>query len=122
MEAAYIKQLEMAKGVQTALVPRSRRTPNIDFAVTGVLASYVGGDICDVFETDRGRTALVLGDVCGKGMAAGLLMGLIYGSIRSSSWTASTRDHEDAVERLNDLFVRKTSTDRFATLFSSYYE
>src|SRR5262245_1536162 len=103
MEGAYIHQLEMAQRVQTALVPKSRKTTNVDFAVHSLPAGYVGGDICDVFETDRGRTALVLGDVCGKGMAAGLLMGLIYGSIRSSCWTASTQDHEDAVERLNDL-------------------
>src|SRR5262249_1272705 len=51
-----------------------------------------------------------------------LLMGLVYGAIRSSSWTASKSDHEDAMERLNDLLRRKTSADRFATLFTAYYE
>ena len=116
------QQLESAQRVQKALAPRSGSLPNIDVPVDTTPACYVGGDICDVFETDRGRTALVIGDVCGKGVAAGLLMGLIYGAVRSSSWTASKRDHEDASERLNDLLRRKTSPDRFVTLFSTYYE
>src|SRR5205814_2624083 len=85
-------------------------------------AGDVGGDVCDIFEVDRGRTAVVIGDVCGKGVAAGLLMGLIYGAVHSSSWTGSTREHEDATERLNDLLLRKTTADRFSSLFWGYYE
>jgi len=116
------RQLEMAQNVQAALFPKSRSMSNVDVAVECKPAGAVGGDLCDVFETDGGRTAFVLGDVCGKGIAAGLLMGLMYGSVHSSSWTSSTRDHEDACERLNDLLKRKTSADRFATLFWGYYE
>jgi phosphoserine phosphatase RsbU/P len=115
-------QLEMAQGVQTALIPKARATTNLQFAIQSTPAGHVGGDICDVFETDRGRSALVIGDVCGKGVAAALLMGLVYGAMRSSAWTASTDDHEDAMERLNDLLRRKTSAERFATLFTAYYE
>jgi phosphoserine phosphatase RsbU/P len=116
------RQLEMARMVQSALFPRSRSMSNVDVAVQCKPAGAIGGDVCDIFETDGGRTAVVLGDVCGKGIAAGLLMGLIYGAVHSSAWTASTRDHEDACERLNALLQRKTSADRFATLFWGYYE
>src|SRR5262245_43543275 len=116
-------QLQMAQRVQAALLPAaSHATTNVSFAIHSTPAGHVGGDICDVFETDRGRSALVIGDVCGKGVAAGLLMGLVYGAIRSSAWTAAKAEHEEAMERLNDLLRRKTSPDRFTTLFSAYYE
>jgi sigma-B regulation protein RsbU (phosphoserine phosphatase) len=95
---------------------------NVDVAVDSAPADHVGGDICDIFEADSGRTALVVGDVSGKGIAAGLLSGIIYGAVHSSSWTASPFQHEDATERLNDLLRRKTSADRFASLFWGYYE
>src|SRR5689334_12517772 len=90
-------QLEMAQHVQNALLPKSCITENLDIAVHSTPACHVGGDVCDVFETDRGRIALVLGDVSGKGVAAGLLMGVIYGAMRSSQWTASASDHEQSI-------------------------
>jgi sigma-B regulation protein RsbU (phosphoserine phosphatase) len=55
-------------------------------------------------------------------MGAGLLSSLLFGAVRSCSWTESSRDHEDATERLNELLRRKTSLERFASLFWGYYE
>jgi sigma-B regulation protein RsbU (phosphoserine phosphatase) len=115
-------ELQTAHRVQTALVPRARSMVNVDFAVHSAPAGEVGGDLCDVFESDHGRAALVIGDVCGKGVAAALLMSLIYGAVRSMPWCASPHDHALAMERLNDLLRRKTPAEQFATLFTAYYE
>ena len=115
-------QVAVARTVQAALLPESAVMHNLDFAVESRPANDVAGDICDVFETDGGKTAFVLGDVCGKGMPAALLMGLMHGAVHSSTWTAAKRDHEDASERLNDLLRRKTSADRFASMFWGYYD
>jgi sigma-B regulation protein RsbU (phosphoserine phosphatase) len=128
MENALVKleqlelELDNARTVQSALLPKSRAMTNVEVAVNCIPANGVGGDICDVFEADRGRTAVVIGDVSGKGVAAGLLAGIVYGAIHSSSWTESSFQHEDATERLNDLLRRKTSADRFVSLFWGYYE
>src|SRR5215467_13097488 len=116
------QELEKARSVQSGFFPRTRSMTNLDVAVNCVPAEDIGGDICDVFEADRGRTAVVIGDVSGKGMAAGLLSGVIYGAVHSCSWTESSFQHEDATERLNDLLRRKTSIERFASLFWGYYE
>ena len=115
-------ELQTAHRVQTALVPQARSMTNVDFAVHSAPAGAVGGDLCDVFESDHGRAALVIGDVCGKGVAAALLMSLMYGAVRSMPWCASPRDHALAMERLNDLLRRKTPVEQFATLFTAYYE
>ena len=80
----------------------------------------VGGDLYDVFETDDGRTALVLGDVSGKGLSAALLMGLVQGVVRATGTTASPLDHQQGAERLNRFFG-KTANERFVSLFWSYF-
>ena len=51
-----------------------------------------------------------------------MLFRSIHGAVHSCNWTASTRDHEDATERLNDLLRRKTSADRFASMFWGYFD
>src|SRR5262249_14265469 len=56
------------------------------------------------------------------GMAAGLLAGMICGAVHSTTWMESSFHHEDATERINDLVRRKTSADRFASLFWGYYD
>ena len=125
-QQARLKQIELelngARAVQSALLPKSKSSMNIEVAVCCAPAGDIGGDICDVFEADHGRTAVVVGDVSGKGMAAGLLSCLLYGAVHTTSWTESALDHEDATERLNDLLRKKTSADRFASLFWGYYE
>jgi len=114
--------LDNARAVQRALVPKSRSMANLEVGVHCTPADSIGGDICDVFEADGGRTAVVIGDVSGKGVAAGLLTGVIYGAVHSSPWTESSFHHEDATERLNDFLRRKTSADRFVSLFWGYFE
>src|SRR5215471_16691639 len=116
------KELAEARAVQSAFLPKSRSLTNLEVAVNCEPALDIAGDICDALEADHGRTAVVIGDVSGKGVAPGLLCGIIYGAIHSSSWTESSFHHEEATERLNDLLRRKTSIERFASLFWGYYE
>jgi serine phosphatase RsbU (regulator of sigma subunit) len=111
-------QLELARRVQADLLPSSTAiSPNMDFATECISAWEVGGDFCDVFNVPGSRTAIVLGDVSGKGLDAALLMALIQGAIHSSSWTQSTQDHQNASRNLNGLLCRKTARERFASLF-----
>jgi sigma-B regulation protein RsbU (phosphoserine phosphatase) len=47
--------------------------------------SEVGGDFYDVFETGRGSWAIVLGDVCGKGVAAAVVTALARYTVRAEA-------------------------------------
>ncbi|MBY0507315.1 MAG: hypothetical protein K2X03_25600, partial [Bryobacteraceae bacterium] len=67
-------QLALARTVQQRLLPR--QSPVFDrfgFAAQCLPAYEVGGDYYDVFSTQQGQVALVLGDVSGKGLPAALL-------------------------------------------------
>jgi len=82
----------------------------------------VGGDLYDVFDTDDGEVALILGDVSGKGLPAALLMGVVQGAVRASSGSGAAANHEQAAERLNQLLCMKTARERFVSLFWCYFD
>lgn len=119
----YEEELELARHVQSDLLPsRNPLSSNLDFAAECLPAWQVGGDLYDVFEPERGRVALVLGDVSGKGLPAALLMALIHGAVRTNDWTSSSSNHEESTERLNRLLCEKTGQERFASLFWCYFD
>ena len=112
------RELDLARRVQADLLPSAEAiSPYVDFSAECISAWQVGGDFCDVFHVAEDRTALVLGDVSGKGISAALLMALIHGAIHSTSWTRSTQDHINASRQLNTLLCQKTASERFTSLF-----
>jgi serine phosphatase RsbU (regulator of sigma subunit) len=116
-------QLDLARRVQIDMLPvRSKSTGRIDFALDCIPAWDVGGDYCDVFTLKNECTAMVIGDISGKGISAALLMALIHGAIQSISWTRSPADHEQASRSLNALLCRKTATERYSSLFWGYFD
>lgn len=117
----YEEELALARRVQHDLFPREGvPTGNVEFAARFIPSRQVGGDLYDVFETDDGGVAMVLGDVSGKGLSAALLMGVVQGAVRTSSDAGLAEHHEYAAERLNHLLCMKTARERFVSLFWCY--
>ncbi len=117
----YEEELALARRVQHDLFPREGvSTGNMEFAARFIPSRQVGGDLYDIFETDDGGVAMVLGDVSGKGLSAALLMGVVQGAIRTSSDAGLAERHEYAAERLNHLLCVKTARERFVSLFWCY--
>ena len=109
------EQLEIAREVQTELLPASTQTwDEVGLSTTYRPADQVSGDFYDGFRAADGRIALVMGDVSGKGVPAALVMGVIHGAVRSSTWVGSAADHERESVRLNELLCEKSSGARFA--------
>ncbi len=117
------QQTELARVVQTDLLPPPTvALENLDFAAECVPAWQVGGDFYDVFAGKDRRIAIVLGDVSGKGLPASVVVGLLLGAIRSSNWLDGGAQHEEASAALSELLRKRTSVERFASLFWCYYE
>jgi sigma-B regulation protein RsbU (phosphoserine phosphatase) len=114
-------ELAIARGVQQSLLPRAHELP-ATVALAGAYqpAAAVGGDYYDVFSTDTDGTAVVVGDVSGKGMPAALLMGVVHGAVRSSDWHRSTRSHVDCTQRLNRLLCERAATEQYTSMFWAY--
>ena len=96
--------------------------PGVELAARHRAASDgndVLGDFYDAFSVDEHRWGIVLGDVCGHGVAAARLTALVRYTLRSAIVNAG--DPTEAFGRLDEA-VRSDGTDpgRFATL--SYIE
>ncbi|MFN7921641.1 MAG: PP2C family protein-serine/threonine phosphatase [Bryobacteraceae bacterium] len=114
-------QVELARQVQQDLLPPSGQQTCGDFEVAAdsTPASQMSGDFFDVLRRGEGL-AFVLGDVSGKGVPAALLMGVLHGAVRTSSWTQSESSHELSTAKINRLLCENSSRERFASMFWGY--
>ena len=89
--------------------------------IPGAAGKYVGGDFYDVFETEDGKTALLIGDVTGKGVEAASLAVAVRSTIRAFAYDigrpAEALTHANAVTYTQSLF-----SERFATVFLAIIE
>jgi serine phosphatase RsbU (regulator of sigma subunit) len=115
--AALIEQeLQRAAEIQNFLLPS--KSPSIPgFAIFGnsVACHSVGGDYFDYIELPRGRCAIGLGDVAGKGFPAALLMCSFQASLRALS--ELDLPPEETIGKLNRLLSRAIPDNRFVTFF-----
>ena len=75
----------------------------------------IGGDFYDVFSLSPTRTALVVGDVAGKGLAAAAQVSTVRNMLRALLGICSTLG--EAVNQLNRLLCQQNALQGFVTLF-----
>jgi len=125
--ASMKKDLEVGARIQRDFLPESLPSvPGYEIAARFEPAREVGGDFYDAFRLPDGAVALVLGDVCDKGVGAALFMALFRSLIRavggSQLETGSGLSLEQrvlhAVTVTNDYIANTHGrTNMFATLF-----
>ncbi len=71
---ALWSEMELAKQVQTALLPQDLHIQGYEISVTFEPAKEVGGDYYDVIQTPGGSRYIAIGDVAGHGLDSGLIM------------------------------------------------
>jgi len=84
---AYEKEMEIGRRIQADFLPKSvPKLDNLELAFTFEAAREVAGDFYDVFKLNSlPHLAIVIGDVCDKGVGAALFMTLFRSLIRASS-------------------------------------
>jgi hypothetical protein len=119
----YGREREHVVTLQRALLPRtSPSTPGLDVSSCYVPAgdpAAVGGDWFDVVALPSGRTALMVGDVMGRGLAAAATMG----RLRTVARTLMALDiaPERLLARL-DLAARDLEEDQVATCLCAVHD
>jgi phosphoserine phosphatase RsbU/P len=77
------EDLDTAREIQRQLLPTgAREVPGLDLAAGYCSARELGGDFYDFLPYGKGRLAVALGDVSGKGTAAALFGSLAIGILR----------------------------------------
>src|SRR6202521_6079529 len=78
------RDLAMARQLQFGLLPPALpKLENLDIAAKFVPAQAIGGDLYDFVNYSMSRTAIVIGDVSGKGAPAAIYAALVSGILRS---------------------------------------
>jgi sigma-B regulation protein RsbU (phosphoserine phosphatase) len=125
------RQMSIGAEVQAQLLPdRCPVIEGVELAARCRPAFQVGGDYYDFIPTlpesagrkrEQGRWALVMGDVMGKGIPAGLLMTLLRGMLRAEVLSGLPPDR--ILRDLNRLAQEDLAhSHRFVTLFYSDYD
>lgn len=116
------REMEIAGELQQRLLPSVAPAgyPDLDLFGYCIPSSEVGGDYYDYFPLSEDRLALVVGDVAGHGMSAGLLMGMAKSCI--STAIKIDPSCEQVMRTLNSLIFELDERHALMTFFYAVYD
>lgn len=114
--------MNAARQAQDLIMPPARGSFGpIRYALARKPGRFVAGDLFDVVPLDQPNScAAFLGDVSGKGVGAGVLMAIAQTYLRLCFQTNA--DAGEAVTRLNDHMLARTTSGQFITLWAGVFD
>tara|TARA_R110000737_G_scaffold2923_18_gene10227 strand:- start:390979 stop:392682 length:1704 start_codon:yes stop_codon:yes gene_type:complete len=114
------RSLKIAATVQKRMMPdRLPTVEKLDIAARFRPSYQIAGDFYDVFEV-RDKIGIMLGDVVGKGIVAGLLMSAVRATLRA--YAELSDDLSKVMERTNEAIHRDTTVAEFATIWYGVFD
>ncbi len=114
-------ELELSQVVQRALLPQ--RVPDIkgvELAAFSRPSEIIGGDYFDFFQFRDGTHGLVIADVSGHGVSAGMLMSSLQTAIRTMA--PETDSPAEVLERINRFYIHNIHFTTFVTVFLACFD
>jgi serine phosphatase RsbU (regulator of sigma subunit) len=112
-------EMEVAKRIQTSLLPDDRRVGPYQIAARMVPAAEVGGDYYDIVDAGEGRHWVAIGDVSGHGVESGLVMMMTQTSILSLVRERPNRTPAEVFREVNGVLwqnISRMRANRYMTL------
>lgn len=112
-------EMELAKRIQTALLPNKQQFKGYDIAATMIPAQEVGGDYYDVIETPSKSKWIAMGDVSGHGVDSGLIMMMAQTSIQSVITRTPDASPSMVLSSVNDVIrenILRLGSDHYMTI------
>ena len=114
-------ELELSQIVQRALLPQ--RMPNIagvELAAFSRPSEIIGGDYFDFFNYRDGAHGLVIADISGHGVSAGMLMSSLQAALRTMA--PDTEVPAEILERINRFYIHNINFTTFITIFLARFD
>lgn len=114
-------ELELSQVVQRALLPQ--QVPSIrgvELAAFSRPSEIIGGDYFDFFQFRDGTHGLVIADVSGHGVSAGMLMSSLQTAIRTMAPDADSP--AEVLERINRFYIHNIHFTTFVTVFLARFD
>ena len=116
------RELDIAARLQQSILPRQwPQDPRYALWGTMRAAKDIGGDFYDHFELPAGRRGLVVADVSGKGIPAGLF-GMVSKTLLRAIATQRTQAVGEVVGEVNDSLCADNESSMFVTAFYGQYD
>jgi serine phosphatase RsbU (regulator of sigma subunit) len=112
-------EMEVAKRIQTALLPRDQRAGPYEVAAAMFPAAEVGGDYYDIVSPPSGRHWVAVGDVSGHGVESGLVMMMTQTAILSLVREKPSAGPAEVFRAVNGVIcenVTRLGSGRYMTL------
>ncbi len=122
LEKSQLEQeVRIAREIQLRFLPETMPSiPGVDLGAANIASQTVSGDYYDVIPISRGQWGLVMGDVSGKGYAAGLIMSAFRAAL-----LAEIRNNFDIgaiLSKVNCLLWEMTNVHRYVTAFYGVFD
>jgi serine phosphatase RsbU (regulator of sigma subunit) len=112
-------EMELAKRLQTALLPKSADLDGYSISVAMLPAKDVGGDYYDIIQTEQGERWIAIGDVAGHGVDSGLIMMIAQTSLMTVLRGIKGIEPVEALELLNKVLkedISRLGTQHYMTM------
>lgn len=114
-------ELELSQVVQRGLLPQQAPTiPGLAIAAFSRPAQIVSGDYFDFMRFKDGGHGIVMADVSGHGVSAGMLMSSLQTAFHTLVPTAESP--LDVLERINHLYAHNINFTTFVTIFFGKFD
>ncbi len=114
-------ELELSQIVQRALLPQTAPViSGVEVAAFSRPADIIGGDYFDFFKFRDGTHGLVIADVSGHGVAAGMLMSSLQTALRTIA--PETDSPAEILERINRFYIHNVNFTTFVTVFLARFD
>ena len=114
-------EIAIAASIQRNLLPKEGpQFRGVSFSAHFEPTASIGGDYYDVFNVDKTRLAVAIGDVSGHGLSTGLVMAMVKAAI--TTLVEENADEVSLFRRLNDLVYRSTERRAFMTLAFTIFD
>ena len=114
-------EMELAKRIQTALLPDKQKVKGYEIAATMIPAKEVGGDYYDIIETPGGDKWVTIGDVSGHGVDSGLIMMMAQTCILSKVCNNGSCGPSEMLNFINGIIrenISRLGSDHYMTMMA----
>ncbi|MCB0284452.1 MAG: PP2C family protein-serine/threonine phosphatase [Calditrichaeota bacterium] len=110
------KEISLAGDIQKKLIPAELpKIDGYDQCGINIPTKFIGGDYYDCIRLQDGRFMLIMADVSGKGVAAGLLVSTLHASVHA--YVDGKFELPGLVQKLNSIIWNSSTLDKYITAF-----
>ncbi|HJZ73146.1 MAG TPA: SpoIIE family protein phosphatase [Vicinamibacterales bacterium] len=115
-DLANQQELDEARRIQRRLMPSDiPQATGLHIAATWRPARIVGGDYFDILKVDDDVLAICIGDVCGKGMPAAMVMASLQAAVKV--YAAKQTNPREVCREVNLMMYEGIAAQRFISFF-----